>query len=1108
MLGERHQEQTLCPDAVIARDRESAGNNLQVLDYVTPKIEDGVLTFRSSHDALKEFTEVLQDIGMLEMLPALGWIFVTDSESFIQGRTETIMLLRKPSTLAITANEAVFSVAVYFFLCKIKTWGSAGTNPTIRCRIKLWHVWIWDAMVGRDVTMAHFSEEWDKICSLFDLDKPWRFIAQGRSLNPLWPLGGFAENDGEGTFSITVFMQLGLKGGGPVQLRTSDQVSDQGNLRNLAEFERANFKAALGFVLQKVVDYRGTIARCDITTFLDLEAKAQEGYYVIRGRFETLRQFMHILRETGVEKALTECGWMVTCHFLKIYDPIKAEIILFRKPLATAVSAEFVRAMLRSSLVRIGMPRPVMASASSVLTKIKLWGTVVFHDHLDRNTQMQDFVDIWEQASTIVCDMVPIRLVGSAGYINPDYPLRHYTKCNEQEQTVATFSFMVGLHGGGYMDKTPSNAQEYTVQQRNALATFLISQGADIQGCVKFIEGVIHGAGPGAVASILGQKQPARRWDGLIQLASAMQIEVPDIITRVSRTKNKVQNRILQQTRQLPLDIPVEALVLQPGFLFNGDGTDCCQIQKLMPNTTGVVLMSEELALPWLQGRATISQDELAILVIGSKGICDEFEGQKLQIPVKHNDDPLIIQATLFNLGAKEASTPQTDFEPIPATDSHVVSITAFSDEIHPETWSMILQSPVKIIMKKLLPDQQDFSFLSSPWGRSYQRAGKKVDAKNATSIQFHARVAKTDLRTLLRASGTSGIYTTPKSEDRQILADYQVVWMQQTDVELAVSLSRCDNHYGVVRSQKGEGKNRGIRFAKMDYAAAFAVLKPDSPAPSLVVPNFLFKVAPTPLGTTHEQIQVWITVQGWDAKPIRALSSTVWLCGAETKFEDIFVQWNDSPVLIRWITQKKGKEPIILAGQLQKETATKATKGQEVDHVGGGLKEDPWKSWIENKGGSGLPHAGNYNKTSTPAVVTQPPRRLEAPIEDRFNQHQTAIQELREKNDKDTEALRSDIAKLEKTITAQQQQVQLNMEMTNAEFRAVRTETQNHLQTLSTTFQDSLQKALQQHDHQMYNQFNELKQLMMGQEPKLSPPQKKPRGGKSNDNEDDDAKL
>ena len=907
MLGEKHQEQTLCPDAVIARDRETVSNNLQVLEYVTPKIQDGVLTFSSSHDALKDFTEVMQDCGLLEMLPALGWIFVTDSESFIQGRAEKIMLIRRPSTLAITSNEAIFSVAVYLFLCKIKSWHSAGTNPTIRCRIKLWHVWVWDAMIDKDVTMSHFSEEWDKICSLFDLDKPWRFIVGNRSLNPLWPLGSFAEDDGAGTTSITVFMQLGLKGGGPVQLRTSTQVSNQGNLRNLAEFEKANFKAALGFVLQKVVDHRGTIARCDITTFLDLEAKALEGYYVIKGRFETLRQFMHTLRETGVENALTECGWMVTCHFQKIYDPIKAEIILFRKPLATAVSAEFVRAMLRSSLVRIGMPRPVMPGTSSVLTKVKLWGTVIFHDHLDRNTQMQDFIDIWEQASTIVCDMVPIRLVGSAGYINPDFPLRHFTKCNERDQTVATFSYMVGIHGGGYTDKTPNNAQEYTVQQRNALATFLISQGADIQGCVKFIESVLHGAGPGAVAAILGQKQPAKRWEGLIQLASAMQIQVPDIITRVSRTKNKVQNRIQQQARQLPMDIPVEALALQPGFLFNEDGTDCCQIQKVTPNSTGVVLMSEDHALPWLQDRPVISQDEMALLVIGSKGACDEFDGQRIQIPVKYVDEPLIVQATLFNLGAKKASVPQTDFESIPVTDSHVVSITAYSDEIHAETWNMILQYPVKNIMKKLLPEQQDFSFLSSPWGRSYQKAGKKVDAKNATSIQFHARVAKSGLRTILRASGNSGIYTTPKSEDRQILADYQVVWMQQTDVELAVSLSKCDNHYGVVRSQKGEGKNRGIRFAKMDYAAAFAILKPDSPAPSLVVPNFLFKVAPTPLGTTQEQIQTWIGVQGWDAKPIRALSSTVWLCGAETKFEDIFVQWNDSPVLIRWITQKKG---------------------------------------------------------------------------------------------------------------------------------------------------------------------------------------------------------
>lgn len=103
------------------------------------------------------------------------------------------------------------------------------------------------------------------------------------------------------------------------------------------------------------------------------------------------------------------------------------------------------------------------------------------------------------------------------------------------------------------------------------------------------------------------------------------------------------------------------------------------------------------------------------------------------------------------------------------------------------------------------------------------------------------------------------------------------------------------------------------------------------------------------------------------------------------------------------------------------------------------------------------MAQSANHSRSVTAPVVTQPPRRLEAPIEDRFTQHQTAVQELREKGEKDTKALRSDIAKLERTITAQQQQVQYNLEMTNAEFRAVRSETQSHLQTLSTTFQDSL---------------------------------------------------
>ena len=40
MLAEKHQEQTLCPNAVIARERESAADNLQVFEYVRPRLEE------------------------------------------------------------------------------------------------------------------------------------------------------------------------------------------------------------------------------------------------------------------------------------------------------------------------------------------------------------------------------------------------------------------------------------------------------------------------------------------------------------------------------------------------------------------------------------------------------------------------------------------------------------------------------------------------------------------------------------------------------------------------------------------------------------------------------------------------------------------------------------------------------------------------------------------------------------------------------------------------------------------------------------------------------------------------------------------------------------
>ena len=86
------------------------------------------------------------------------------------------------------------------------------------------------------------------------------------------------------------------------------------------------------------------------------------------------------------------------------------------------------------------------------------------------------------------------------------------------------------------------------------------------------------------------------------------------------------------------------------------------------------------------------------------------------------------------------------------------------------------------------------------------------------------------------------------------------IVWLNQSPVDFAVSLSKVDSHCGIICASKGDAKSKGIRFCKADYLQAFAILKPDERVPQIILANHHFKVAPTPLGSTHEQVQTWLT--------------------------------------------------------------------------------------------------------------------------------------------------------------------------------------------------------------------------------------------------------
>jgi len=93
------------------------------------------------------------------------------------------------------------------------------------------------------------------------------------------------------------------------------------------------------------------------------------------------------------------------------------------------------------------------------------------------------------------------------------------------------------------------------------------TQGSDIQDCVRFIDGVVKGAGPDAISAILGQKYVGKKWNGIVQLADSLNIPVPDVVTRVEKARKKIQAKFQDHAKLLEKNVPVESLVLKPDFL-------------------------------------------------------------------------------------------------------------------------------------------------------------------------------------------------------------------------------------------------------------------------------------------------------------------------------------------------------------------------------------------------------------------------------------------------------------------------------------------------------------------------------------------------------------
>ena len=188
----------------------------------------------------------------------------------------------------------------------------------------------------------------------------------------------------------------------------------------------------------------------------------------------------------------------------------------------------------------------------------------------------------------------------------------------------------------------------------------------------------------------------------------------------------------------------------------------------------------------------------------------------------------------------------------------------------------------------------------------------------------------------------------------------------------------------------------------------------------------------------------------------------------------------------------------MVLAGNVQKIFHAPSSEPQmEVTNDTTNLQSDPWGTWIKNHGGSGLSQSCSGARPSVPQqFAAQPPRRVEAPIEDKFQRQEEQMQLIRDVTEKEILLLKESVQTLERAVEEQKFVIDQNMESTASEMRAMKADTTLQFQSMADIFRESLSNAIAAHDGAMNNQFNEIKALIAASPSAVSPPPKKHKNG------------
>ena len=843
------------------------------------------------------FIHWLDRIGVHAIVRSLGWHFLVQLDVDSDDTPKDVILTSKSGRLSIQPNAICQLLMTKIFINQVKLIEERhrGDSP-VQVSLKLWNTWVWSAPVDGSNTTDFIHEAWRVAHELFDEHVPIVLIAHGQRINRDFPIDQYAKIDDDGLKYLKMHLVIQLKGGGPstpVSLQPAERSEtsarpDAIDLRDLVLMNEHDPGRLLDLLVKELLETPESEQYLD-ADYLNSVAMRDEGPMLsLTGSVPTIVRFMRDLHATGIEEILQTLGWQTVMHIESSQDPAIVKMMIMPRIDMRCITKEVIVDFLISAVTMRTMPLPAFVpQGPQVRVRVKLWETWILDGMYPPDMPTKVFADPWAKAAALLAETSQMRMIGNGKRLNPDFPISEYVHNDEYGHPYLKVYLVLQLHGGG----VAKQSNPTMIKQKNELARMLLESGGSLEEITVFTDQIINAAGVPAVSACMKTKDNPTRMSNLQKLAKTLNISMPAVKAGVADSKRPVQKK-LEQNQFKQKDIRAEDFRPQTGFFRNEDGTPCPIISVIQHGVSGVAIANPEDALPWIRAPMKISQDELAILVLGecpSPSTCCN----KIQIPAVASDDkPVILAVCMHQLGNKSVECKAPEDTNVQVGKTSVMALTIFQDEIEPEIWQQVVKSPVKTVFELLKAQGMELRPTTSPWGRSWRAEAAKAQPENATSLQFYARLPDSQVKECLRISGQKGVYTVLKTEDRRTDLTYAVVWLDLPLRELRVSSASLKASMGLVRITKGTKSSRGIRFHTDDYDESYKALKPSAIPTTHVTVKAVAKLSPTPVGANFDTVKEWLEMKQWKAKPLKSLGPQTWLIGFEHKVPDQWVSW------------------------------------------------------------------------------------------------------------------------------------------------------------------------------------------------------------------------